>query len=103
MREAQRSGARLATPAVLVPLYARDERASRCSSGAAPTCAATPARSRSRAAAATPGDADLADTALREAEEEIGLAARRRSELLGELPPTPTFVTDYRDLPVRRR
>jgi 8-oxo-dGTP pyrophosphatase MutT (NUDIX family) len=41
-----------------------------------------------------PDDADLRDTALREAEEEIGL---RRTEvsLLGELPPTATFATNY--------
>jgi 8-oxo-dGTP pyrophosphatase MutT (NUDIX family) len=39
-------------------------------------------------------DADLADTALREAEEEIGLA-RAQVSLLGALPPTSTFVTNY--------
>jgi len=39
-------------------------------------------------------DADLLTTALREAEEEIGLA-RSRVQLLGELPPTSTFVTNY--------
>ena len=41
-----------------------------------------------------PEDADLLDTALREAEEEIGLS-RDRVEILGALPPTPTFVTNY--------
>jgi 8-oxo-dGTP pyrophosphatase MutT (NUDIX family) len=40
-------------------------------------------------------DADLAATALREAEEEIGLAAAA-VELAGALTPTTTFVTDYR-------
>ncbi len=40
------------------------------------------------------GDADLAETALREAEEEIGLV-RSHVSLLGELPPTSTFVTGY--------
>lgn len=41
-----------------------------------------------------PQDADLADTALREAEEEIGLP-RTQVSLLGELPPVSTFVTNY--------
>jgi 8-oxo-dGTP pyrophosphatase MutT (NUDIX family) len=41
-----------------------------------------------------PEDATLTDTALREAEEEIGLA-RAHVSLLGELPPTSTFVTNY--------
>jgi 8-oxo-dGTP pyrophosphatase MutT (NUDIX family) len=41
-----------------------------------------------------PEDPDLADTALREAEEEIGLP-RAQVSLLGELPPVSTFVTNY--------
>jgi 8-oxo-dGTP pyrophosphatase MutT (NUDIX family) len=41
-----------------------------------------------------PEDASLTDTALREAEEEIGLE-RERVSLIGELPPTSTFVTNY--------
>jgi 8-oxo-dGTP pyrophosphatase MutT (NUDIX family) len=41
-----------------------------------------------------PEDADLAETALREAEEEIGLA-RSSVELLGELPAISTFATNY--------
>jgi 8-oxo-dGTP pyrophosphatase MutT (NUDIX family) len=39
-------------------------------------------------------DSDLTDTALREAEEEIGLT-RSQVSLLGELPPTSTFATNY--------
>jgi 8-oxo-dGTP pyrophosphatase MutT (NUDIX family) len=41
-----------------------------------------------------PKDSDLRETALREAEEEIGLP-RTEVRLLGELPPTSTFVTNY--------
>jgi 8-oxo-dGTP pyrophosphatase MutT (NUDIX family) len=40
-------------------------------------------------------DEDLRETALREAEEEIGLA-RQDVELVGALPPTGTFVTGYK-------
>ncbi len=41
-----------------------------------------------------PEDADLRETALREAEEEIGLP-RDQVRLLGELPTVSTFVTGY--------
>jgi 8-oxo-dGTP pyrophosphatase MutT (NUDIX family) len=41
------------------------------------------------------GDPDLVFTALRESEEEIGLA-RADVELVGALPPIGTFVTSYR-------
>lgn len=41
-----------------------------------------------------PGDVTLIDTALREAEEEIGLA-RRHVRVLGALERTSTFVTNY--------
>src|SRR3954453_14755529 len=40
-----------------------------------------------------PGE-DLRETALREAEEEIGLD-RQRVQLVGALAPTPTLVTSY--------
>jgi len=41
-----------------------------------------------------PGDPDLEATALREAHEEIGLPPQA-VEIVGALPPTPTFVTNY--------
>jgi 8-oxo-dGTP pyrophosphatase MutT (NUDIX family) len=41
-----------------------------------------------------PEDSDLTETALREAEEEIGLA-RSAVSLLGELPAISTFATNY--------
>jgi 8-oxo-dGTP pyrophosphatase MutT (NUDIX family) len=41
-----------------------------------------------------PADADLMETALREAEEEIGLS-RSAVTVLGELAPTSTFATNY--------
>jgi 8-oxo-dGTP pyrophosphatase MutT (NUDIX family) len=43
-------------------------------------------------------DEDLRTTALREAEEEVGLA-RDAVELVGALPPVGTFVTGYRVFP----
>jgi 8-oxo-dGTP pyrophosphatase MutT (NUDIX family) len=41
-----------------------------------------------------PEDADMQETALREAEEEVGLP-RGQVRLLGELPAVSTFVTNY--------
>jgi len=41
-----------------------------------------------------PGDVDLVSTALREAHEEIGLAPEAVT-IVGALPPTSTFVTNY--------
>ncbi len=46
-----------------------------------------------------PGDANAIATALREAHEEIGLQPDR-VEVVGALPPVPTFVTDYAIYPV---
>jgi 8-oxo-dGTP pyrophosphatase MutT (NUDIX family) len=44
------------------------------------------------------GDEELMRTALREAEEEIGLSSER-VELVGALPPIGTFVTNYKVTP----
>ena len=81
--------------AVLVPLYLDDD--------GAPHAVFTKRREDMRRHAGEisfPGgrrddeDADLIETALREAEEEIGLS-REHVDLVGALEPTPTFVTDY--------
>ena len=80
--------------AVLVPIHEQDDR---------PHLVLTKRRSDLRRHAGEisfpggrrdPEDADLSETALREAEEEIGLA-RDQVSLLGELPPTSTFATNY--------
>jgi 8-oxo-dGTP pyrophosphatase MutT (NUDIX family) len=90
----ERDGQTLA--AVLVPLIALPESAS-------PHVVLTRRRSDLRRHAGEisfpggrkdPEDADLSETALREAEEEIGLA-RSSVELLGELPAISTFATNY--------
>ncbi len=82
--------------AVLVPLYAAGD-------GGEPHVVLTRRRADLRRHAGEisfpggrrdPEDADLSETALREAEEEIGLP-REQVSLLGELPPTSTFVTNY--------
>jgi len=87
-------GAEVIPAAVLVPLY---------EAGGEPHLVLTRRRSDLRRHAGEisfPGgrrdeeDADLAETALREAEEEIGLP-REQASLLGELPPTSTFATGY--------
>ena len=44
------------------------------------------------------GDEELLDTALREAEEEIGLP-QENVEIVGALPPIGTFVTNYKITP----
>ena len=46
-----------------------------------------------------PGDADFVATALREAEEEVGLDPTS-VEVAGALPPVGTFVTGYRVFPI---
>ena len=82
--------------AVLAPLYldAAGDAARSSSPSAATTSSATRARSRSPAAAATPRTPTSTATALREAHEEIGLPPEA-VEIVGALPPTPTFVTNY--------
>jgi 8-oxo-dGTP pyrophosphatase MutT (NUDIX family) len=87
--------------AVLVPLFIED--GTPAGTGAEPRVVLTRRRSDLRRHAGEisfPGgrkdaeDAELEDTALREAEEEIGLA-RGEVRLLGTLPPTSTFATGY--------
>jgi 8-oxo-dGTP pyrophosphatase MutT (NUDIX family) len=82
--------------AVLVPLFLRGEQAQ-------PHVVLTRRRADLRSHAGEisfpggrrdPEDPDLVATALREAEEEIGLA-REHVRLLGELQPTSTLVTGY--------
>ena len=79
---------------MLVPLFVPTARCTPSSRAAATTCAATPARSRSPAGARTTTRATCALTALREAEEEIGLPPDA-VELIGALQPTPTIATNY--------
>ena len=78
----------------------RRRRCTRSSPGAATTCAATPARSRSPAGART-RTSDLRATALREAEEEIGLPPDA-VELVGALPAHADDRDELRRLSVRR-
>jgi 8-oxo-dGTP pyrophosphatase MutT (NUDIX family) len=95
--QGDRSGPSKQIPAaVLVPLFLSDERQE-------PHVVLTKRRADLRRHAGEisfPGgrqdaeDPDLSATALREAEEEIGLP-RSRVSLLGELPQTSTFVTNY--------
>ena len=66
----------------------------RSSPAGARTCGAIPARSRSPGGRQDDDETDLRLTALREAEEEIGLPARA-VELVGALQPTPTIATNY--------
>jgi 8-oxo-dGTP pyrophosphatase MutT (NUDIX family) len=82
--------------AVLVPLFLPEEKAP-------PSVVLTRRRADLRRHAGEisfpggrrdPEDVDLRQTALREAEEEIGLA-REHVELIGELPAISTFATNY--------
>ena len=65
-----------------------------CSPGVARTFAATRARSRFPGGRYDEGESDLVATALREAEEEIGLPPMR-SRSSARLQPTPTIATGY--------
>ena len=79
---------------MLIPIYAGDDGTRRPSSpSGAGTFAVTPGEVSFPGAAETP-DEDLRETALREADEEIGLKPKLVT-IVGALPPTPTFVTNY--------
>ena len=82
--------------AVLVPLYVDAGGALHAVLTAPPRGPAPPrrARSRSPAAARTTTRPTCATTALREADEEIGLPPDA-VELIGALQPTPTIATNY--------
>jgi 8-oxo-dGTP pyrophosphatase MutT (NUDIX family) len=88
--------------AVLVPVYRRQDGelmvvlVRRARGGAHGDQLALPGGQRD------PGDADLAATALREAEEEIGVAADR-IELLAALPVVETQTTGFRIAPFLAR
>jgi 8-oxo-dGTP pyrophosphatase MutT (NUDIX family) len=98
----QRAGAEAIAAAVLVPLFMAAPRG-RAPAEREPHLVLTRRRGDLRRHAGEisfPGgrrdreDASLRDTALREAEEEIGLQ-RECVDVIGELPPTPTFATNY--------
>lgn len=88
-----------ATPAaVLVPLVNRDEGLTVLLTQRSPDLADHPGQISFPGGRMDPGDADLGATALREAQEEVGLHGSRVS-LLGELASYDT-VTGYRVTPV---
>jgi 8-oxo-dGTP pyrophosphatase MutT (NUDIX family) len=84
--------------AVLAPLYEREGRPHLLFTRRAETLAAHRGEISFPGGAHEPGDGALEQTALREAEEEIGLAPER-VELLGLLQPVWTVVSNFTILP----
>jgi 8-oxo-dGTP pyrophosphatase MutT (NUDIX family) len=83
-----------ANAAVLVPLYERDGEIHAVFTRRRDELRRHPGEISFPGGRHEPGDADLVQTALRETDEEIGLAPAA-VRIAGALPPTPTIATGY--------